>query len=37
VLHLLEHLEQERLTLTSRLGTVAGFLEFFTHDLELFA
>jgi len=34
---LLEHLEKQCFTFTGRLGALAGFLQFFTEDLELFA
>jgi hypothetical protein len=37
LLHLLEHLEKQCFTFTGRLGALAGFLQFFTEDLELFA
>jgi len=37
MLHVLEHLEQERFTFASSLRALSSFLQFFTEDLKLFA
>jgi len=37
VLHVLEHLEQERFTCAGSLRALSSFLQFFTEDVKLFA